>query len=497
MGNNKMSDEVKDFLNALKFMQSKEGKEQSKIMDEETVMLYNIWHKIISAECGKEYSKTKIREIRKRILEESKEQIEQLESKKIIGYDNSLAVINSVEEMMINNIKNTILYINSIDEQELIDIILESVFTSKENMEILLQQKSQMEQEKFEELSYRGQKCVEGDTINNDLIKKIYNEIKGRGLNSISKRVETTFNTNKQYINLNKAKINAGNIIIYQIYKIYEEKIENIKKEIAEELQKLSKSKYKDYKNPENINLIIIREKLKKEQQEMEKGIRKIFNGIKKIYTKNTQQNLSEILSTVEGTIKHQKTKDEYEKRLQNFDLDKDMEEIYNKTNVAKKINDLKNNILSGTGIIINNITDDIISLYIEELRKELDIQIALLNAQITETCTKDEQDKVEEFANIIGMSIENTLKFLRNEKSIYACLFTYLFGTEIQEKLDNNTAPKFLIELDPKWKFKDKNIDEIIEKAYLPKKITRPIKEKNKQLPDNKQLQKRLTHRK
>lgn len=475
MRNNKITGDVKDFLNAIKFMQSKEGKEQSKIMDEETVMLYNIWHKIILAECGEIYTKSKIREIRKKILATSKQKIEELQSKRIIGFDNSLALINNAEERIINNLENTISYINSIDEKELIDLILESVFISKENIEILLHKKSQMEQEKFEKLSYKGQKCVEGDTINDELLKKIYNEIKGRGLNLISNRVESTVNTNNQFLNLNKTKINAENIIIYEIYKIYEEKIEKIKQEIVNDLQKLSKSKYSTYIESENINLVRLIEQLKEEQ--------KSINGLRKIFNKKKQAELSGIISTVDGTIGHIKTKEEYEKRIRNFEIDNTMEEIYNNTEVSKKINEQKNIVLSGTGIIINNITDDIIKLYSEELRGELDIQLALINAQTKETCTIEEQTEVEEFAKIIGMSIENALKFLKNENSTYACLFTYLFGTEVQNKLDNNLAPEILSKIDSRWKYKDKKIGSIIEQTYIaPKEQTKPIQE-NKQL--------------
>ena len=80
-------------------------------------------------------------------------------------------------------------------------------------------------------------------------------------------------------------------------------------------------------------------------------------------------------------------------------------------------------------------------------------------------------------------MSIENALKFLKNENSTYACLFTYLFGTEVQNKLDNNLAPEILSKIDSRWKYKDKKIGSIIEQTYIaPKEQTKPIQE-NKQL--------------
>ena len=102
-----------------------------------------------------------------------------------------------------------------------IDLILESVFISKENIEILLHKKSQMEQEKFEKLSYKGQKCVEGDTINDELLKKIYNEIKGRGLNLISKfLIIPSFSENNvsQKGLLIECKIGSNSLILYKLF---------------------------------------------------------------------------------------------------------------------------------------------------------------------------------------------------------------------------------------------------------------------------------------
>ncbi len=454
-----MTDEAKTFIQTLRFMNSQDGKEKSILMDEETVKLYTIWYNTISKECGKIYSKSKVREIKKQLLEEAKKHIIRLESSKIIGYDKSLDIINKAEETKIKELEEGINYINNIKEDELINLIIDSLFVSEEYMNILLEHKREMEQSKLSQLSYNGEKCVDGSTINTELLKKIYEEIKRKELNAISQKVEISQSTNRQFINLNKIKYNSKNIITYHVAKIYKEKIEKIESEIKEELENLSKTKYKKYMDSEYINLFRIREQLKEDIDDTKTGL--------SIFKRNKQKKLVDLKKTVVGTIEHKQKLEKYSKILADFEMTKEIEDVYKTTKTWKKINDRKEDILSRSGIIIDNLTSDIMNLYADQLKKEVDETAKSINNEIKELCSQDEESKITDFANTIGMSVEQAINFLRNEDSIYACLYTYIFGTEVLSKLDNNNAELILDKLDPRWKNTDSRISSLTQDVY------------------------------
>ena len=75
MKNKEMTKEAKEFISALKFLNHRDGKAEMYQLDEETALIYEIWYKLISTECAKIYTKSKIREVKKQLLAEVEKQI--------------------------------------------------------------------------------------------------------------------------------------------------------------------------------------------------------------------------------------------------------------------------------------------------------------------------------------------------------------------------------------------------------------------------------------
>ena len=88
--------------------------------------------------------------------------------------------------------------------------------------------------------------------------------------------------------------------------------------------------------------------------------------------------------------------------------------------------------------------------------------------------CTVEERIKVEEFARTIGLSVKEAIAFLRQEESVYPCLFTHLFGHEVLSKLDNNNAEAILNQIDPEWEFKKNRVTPTANRLYSQKEETK-----------------------
>ena len=259
MKNKEMTKEAKEFIDALKFLNHTDGKAEIRQLEEDTVLIYEIWYKEISTECAKIYTKTKIREVKKQLLADAKKQIKRIQERQLKGYNSITGKLAYTEDRMIADLQKSIKYIENLNEEDLIDLIISSLYGSAEYIETLKHRKEEMEKSKLGKLSYKGEKAVEDDQINDEIVQKIYNDIKGKGLFSISKRVETTLSTNEQFKDLRETERHAREIITCEIAKIYRDKIEKIRHEIQEELGKL---KYKDFANTDELNLVRVKAKL-------------------------------------------------------------------------------------------------------------------------------------------------------------------------------------------------------------------------------------------
>lgn len=463
MKNNDMTHEAQQFIKALKIMNHKDGKEIAQGVDEDTNLIYEIWYKEISSACAKIYTKEKVREIKKQLLETAKKQIKTLESKKTSAYDSMLGITAFEEERRIEQIEAGMQEIEKLDEKELIEKIISSLYVSETYMETLRHRKEEMEKSKLGKLSFNGQKTVEENKVNSEIVKKIYNEIKGKGLNSITQRVEETLNTNEQFVSLRETENNARNIVIYEVAKIYRDKIAKIRMEIQQELEKLS-SKYKSFANTDDLNLVRIKAQLEKDVAEAG-----IFTSKKK------KEKYSELISVIDGTIKHEKDFKEYVSSIEDFEMTDRMKNVFDETEVKNEIREHRKAIMNRTGIIIDKISDQTIELEAAQLKKEVKAKAKVINDSVTIMCTAEEKTKIEEFANTIGLSVKEAVDFLRNEDSVHSCLFAHIFGNEVLRKIDNNNAELILGQMDPEWEFKKNRVVPAANRLYTQKEDTKP----------------------
>ena len=462
MNNNEITYDAIQFINALRIMNHKEGKKIAQDLDEDTTLLYEIWYKEISTECAKIYTKSKIREVKKQLLKAAQKEINTIESKKISAYDSILGLKNFEEDRRIKAIKKGIKNIETLEEKDLIDAIISSLYISKTYMETLKHRKEEMERTKLKKLSYKGEKAVEEDRVNSEIVQKIYNDIKENGLTSISQKVDETLNTSEQFVNLRKTENNAKKIITYEVAKIYRDKISKIRMEIQTELEKLSK-KYKKFTSTDDLNLVRIKAQLKVDLEEA---------GI--LTSKKKKEKLEELISVIEGTIQHEKDFKEYTNRIENFEMTPEIKSVFDETQVKNEIREHRKAIMNRTGIIIDKISDEIIELEAEQLKKEVKAKAKIINDQVKTMCTNEEKNKVEEFADTIGLSVKEAVDFLRNEDSMYACLYANLFGTEVLNKIDNNNAEKIWGEIDPEAEFIKNRVEPSAIKLYTQNENTK-----------------------
>ena len=460
MKNKEMTPEAKEFITALKFLNHRDGKAEIMQIEEDTALIYEIWYKEISTECAKIYTKTKIREVKKQLLADTKKQIKRIQDRQLKGFNSVIGRLSFTEERMIMDLENSIKYIENLNEEELIDLIISSLYGSKEYIETLKHRKQEMEKAKLGKLSYKGEKAVEGDQIKDEIIQNIYNDIKGKGLFNISKRVEATLSTNEQFMNLRETERHAREIIIYEIAKIYKDKIEKIRHEIQEDLGKL---KYKNFANTDELNLVRVKAKL--EADLANAGL---------LTRKKTKLKMMELISSISGTIEHTKNFEEYTTRNKGFQMTEQMKSIFDETEVKNEIREHRKAIMDRTGIIIDKISDEIIEHEAEQLRKEVKAKAKVINDQVETMCTVEERIKVEEFAHTIGLSVKEAIAFLRQEESVYPCLFTHLFGHEVLSKLDDNTAEVILNQIDPEWEFKKNRVAPTANRLYSKKEETK-----------------------
>lgn len=469
MENKKMTKEAKEFINALQFLNHRDGQAEIYQLNEDIALIYEIWYKLISTECAKIYTKTKIREVKKQLLADAKKQIKRIQDRQLKGFNSVIGRLGFTEERMITDLENSIKYIENLKEEDLMDIIISSLYGSTEYIETLKHRKQEMEKEKLGKLSYKGEKAVEDDQIKDEIIQNIYNDIKGKGLFSISNRVEDTLSTNEQFMNLRETEKHAREIIICEVAKIYKDKIEKIRHEIQEELGKL---KYKDFANTDELNLVRVKAKLKADLANA---------GI--LTSKKTKAKLQELISAVDGTIQHEKDFEKYTKVIDGFKMTDQMKNIFNETEVKNKIREHRKAIMNRTGIIIDKINDDIIEHDAEELKKEVKAKAKVINDQVETMCTEEEKIKVEEFAKTIGLSVKEAIAFLRQDNSVYPCLFTRLFGHEVLDKIDDNNAESILNKIDPKWEYKKNRIIPTANRLYTKEETKPQISAKKYQL--------------
>jgi len=460
MKNKEMTPEAKEFIDALKFLNHKDGKAEIRQLEEDTALIYEIWYKEISTECAKIYTKTKIREVKKQLLADAKKQIKRIQDRQLKGFNSVIGRLGFTEERMIMKLEDSIKYIENLNEADLIDLIISSLYGSTEYIETLKHRKQEMEKEKLGKLSYKGEKAVEDDQIKDEIIQNIYNDIKGKGLFSISKRVEATLSTNEQFMNLRETERHAREIITCEIAKIYRDKIEKIRHEIQEDLGKL---KYKDFANTDELNLVRVKAKL--EADLANAGL---------LTSKKTKSKMTELISSISGTIQHIKDFEEYTARITGFQMTDQMKNVFDETTVKNEIREHRKAIMNRTGIIIDKISDEIIEYEAEQLRKEVKAKAKVINDQVETMCTVEERIKVEEFARTIGLSVKEAIAFLRQEESVYPCLFTHLFGHEVLSKLDNNNAEVILNQIDPEWEFKKNRVTPTANRLYSQKEETK-----------------------
>ena len=469
MKNIEMTPEAKEFISALKFLNHRDGKAEMYQLDEETALIYEIWYKLISTECAKIYTKSKIREVKKQLLSDANRQIKKIQERQLKGFNSVIEKIGFTEERMIMDLEKNIKYIEGLDEEGLIDLIVSSLCGSTEYIETLKHRKAEMEKAKLGKLSYNGEKAVEDNQINDEIIKNIYKDVKEKGLFSISKRVEDTLSTNEQFVNLRETEKHAREIIICEVAKIYRDKIAKIRHEIQEELAKL---KYKDFANTDELNLVRVKAKL-----EADLANTGLFTS------KKTKAKLQELISAVDGTIQHEKDFEKYTKGIDGFEMTDQMKNIFNETTVKNEIREHRKSIMNRTGIIIDKINDDIIEHNAEVLKKEVKAKAKVINDQVETMCTEEERIKIEEFAKTIGLSVKEAIEFLRQDNSIYPCLFTRLFGHEVLSKIDDNNAELILNKIDPEWGCKKNRVIPAANKLYTKEETKSQITAKQYQL--------------
>lgn len=473
MEKKEMSYEAKNFIGALKMLSHREGKrEAEKELDEDARLMFELWHKEIYAECAKIYTTSKIREVKKQLLETAKKEIELLKKKQLKALDLFLGKVTYEEDRKIQEIEARMRYIMELDEEQLVEEIIKSLCVSSDYINTIKNRKEQMEQEKLKKLSYKGEKVVEENRIKSEPAKRILDEIKEKGLNKISKRVAETLNTNEQFVNLRAAENQATEIVIYEVAKIYRDKIAKIRMEIKEDLEKIS-NKYKKFTETDDLNLVRIKEQLKVDLEQA---------GL--FTSKSKKEKLSNMISVIDGTLEHEKNLEEYKKRVSEFQMTPELESVFKQTTVYETINEHRKAIINRTGIIIDKISEDTIKLEAEQLKKEVKAKAQVINDSVTTVCTVEEQQLIEEFAETIGLSVKEAVNFLRNDNSMYTCLHAHIFGNEVLAKLDNSNAEEILYQIDQQWPYKRNRVVPEVQKLCGPKENTKPqIEDKQYQI--------------
>ena len=116
MKNKEMTPEAKEFITALKFLNHRDGKAEIMQIEEDTALIYEIWYKEISTECAKIYTKTKIREVKKQLLADTKKQIKRIQDRQLKGF-------NSVIGRLSFTFRSLLLIFSSIKKERYLNII--------------------------------------------------------------------------------------------------------------------------------------------------------------------------------------------------------------------------------------------------------------------------------------------------------------------------------------------------------------------------------------
>ena len=191
--------------------------------------------------------------------------------------------------------------------------------------------------------------------------------------------------------------------------------------------------------------------------------------------SRKTKSKMIELISSISGTIQHTKDFEEYTARVTGFQMTDQMKNVFDETTVKNEIREHRKAIMNRTGIIIDKISDEIIEYEAEQLRKEVKAKAKVINDKVETMCTVEERIKVEEFAHTIGLSVKEAIGFLRQEESIYPCLFTHIFAQEVLSKLDDNNAETILNDIDPKWPGKRNRVIPAANRLYTQKEETKP----------------------
>ncbi|MBP3920613.1 MAG: hypothetical protein J6D28_03510 [Bacilli bacterium] len=408
-------DKIKGYLNQVLWYQ----KNAKDICTEEEFNLIMItWYKEIYSECAKVYSKNEIKKIKKNLLKELKEQIIKLDDAHVLSYDPDLTLIQNTEQAQKRKYEDMIDFVNNIDDEQVINLILCSIGLDPEELKIQLNRRHNIETEKFESLSYNGIPCVKDEKVNNEIANKIFEEIINNDLLSIRDKVKKTLMTNTLINKLAQTRENSRDIVYSEIYNIFIQKLNKIEEEIQKNLQKISKKLAKKYqKNPNKEDLLYNLE---------HKGILKIFKSDK----------TSPLISEIKAYQDIEKEAKKYKVETPN----KDCMEIYADTEVKAYIDEIHDDILNNSGVIIN-ISHEEVEAKIIQLRKQINIKVSNINSEIVEMATSEEMDRIEEFANKIDIDTRTALDLLKDKNSIYTCLYNYVMGNEIIKRVEINDA--------------------------------------------------------
>ena len=201
---------------------------------------------------------------------------------------------------------------------------------------------------------------------------------------------------------------------------IYEDMAELYKMKIKTTLENLIKNKnikkYSKNKDITELNLEYIKFELEKKYKSKSKK-----NNSKKA------EELGDLIETIKSIIKYQENLNEYLDICQNIEnLDSQIIDFYNSTEVKKEIEEKKSSILENSSEKIE-IKQVEISKWIKELTKEIDKIAQEENSKIREIALEKEIEKIKTFANKVGMELTTTLELLKDKKNIYTFLYAYV----------------------------------------------------------------------
>ena len=169
------------------------------------------------------------------------------------------------------------------------------------------------------------------------------------------------------------------------------------------------------------------------------------------------------------------KDKTNYKVYYSAFEMTKELESVFAETEVKDKIREHRKAIMNRTGIIIDKISEETIDHEAEQLKKEVKAKANRINETVKIMCTQEEKARIEGFANTVGLSVKEAVNFLRNEDSVYACLFAHIFGNEVLSKININNASTILENMDTGWPGKANRIESAANRLYTQKEDTKP----------------------